>query len=513
MQLPTESNIVVSANRALDETTAMSQTRKVNRNDACPCLSGEKYKKCCLGKVDWETIFRQDLDERPFLSVRGRNLLFAKRVSAILQLNSVREIQGLKDYKSAFTAKAVREIHEVALDVWPKDIDIVAALKKSSGTVSGLYIGDYSPEYLTRAIVRHSIYANKILLVDPFVYPASVRDDFNPILNPEQHRAQTLKNVNLWFSLLPWVEAGLVELIRPPSDFDHRLNWDLMKAEQKKFDEIGELQKASHESVDELRSRHTEKLMNQQLLLGAPDSYIRDMFEKLELGKDGFSVEDFLKSIHEERERDPDFLEPLGPNSEGQLHMLSTGTSYLSAKITAGITGSYLFTDLFVRWREIELDRESQSAENKVWAPFAKALQNASLRYLNNLQLHHALTLRKEGRLEALRSFLLRVWKDASTADPFDSANAVLLAEELGQRVRDAEQEWKKIDDEVLSFSVPVAATGLFAAGPMIAAGHAYFLAAAIAAAGLGPLVNSTRKRGSFPDRFPAAFFMKVDEE
>ena len=494
------------------EIETMSPTRKVNRNDACPCLSGEKYKKCCLGKVDWEAVFREDLDERPYLSVRGRNLMFVKRVLDILQLNSPREIQSLKDYKSAFTPKAVREIHEVALDVWPQNIDIVAALKRSSGTVSGLYIGDYSPDYLTRAIVRHSIYANKILLVDPFIYPASVRDEYNPILNPEPYRAQTLRNVNLWFSLLPWVQAGLVELIRPPSDFDRRLNWTLMTAERKKFDEMEELKKASGESVDELSVRHKQKLMNQQLLLGAPDSYIRHMFEELGLGKDGLSVEDFLKSIHEEREQDPDFLEPMEPNAEGQFHIMSTGTSYLSAKITAGITGSYLFTDLFVRWREIELDRESQSAENQVWAPFAKALQNTSLRYLNNLQLQHALTLRREGRLEALRGFLLRVWKAASTANPFDAANAVLLAEELGQRIRDAEQEWKKIDDEVLKFAAPVAATGLLAAGPLIAAGHGYFLAAAVAAAGLGPLVDSTRKRRTFPDRFPAAFFMRVDE-
>src|SRR5258705_12137920 len=157
----------------------MSRSKKVNRNDACPCLGGEKYKNCCLGKVDWEEIFRQDLDERPYLSVRGRNLLFAKRVFDILQLNSASGIQSLKDYKSAFTAKAVREIHEVVLDVWPQSIDIISALKRSPGSVPGLYIGDYSHEYLTRAIVRHSIYANKILLVDPFIYPASVRDEFN----------------------------------------------------------------------------------------------------------------------------------------------------------------------------------------------------------------------------------------------------------------------------------------------------------------------------------------------
>lgn len=45
----------------------------------------------------------------------------------------------------------------------------------------------------------------------------------SPILNPEQYRVQTLRNVNLWFTLAPWIEAGLVEVIRTPADFNPKL--------------------------------------------------------------------------------------------------------------------------------------------------------------------------------------------------------------------------------------------------------------------------------------------------
>jgi len=458
----------------------MSPRLKIGRNEPCPCLTGEKYKNCCYGKVDWEAIIQKGRDYRPFLSVRGRNLQFVSRIAEALQFGTLGKARSLKDYKAAFTAEAVRKIHEALMDLWPPNIDIVAALRRQPKDVSGLYIGDYGPEYLIRAIVRHSIYANRILLIDPFVYPTSVRDAYNPILNPEQHRAQTLKNVNLWFALLPWIEAGIVALIRPPADFDPRLNWAIMEAQMKKFEENDELKKASKQSLDELRTRHTKKLAHQQLLLGAPDSYLRAKFEELELDKGGLSVEEFLKSIQQEREQDPDFLEPMGPKSEAQLYMMTSGASYPSATMTAGITGSYLFTDLHVKWREIELDRESHSAENKVWAPFAKALQNASLRYLNNLRLEHALTLRKEGRLESLRGFLGKVWKEASTDDQFDSKNAILLAEELTERIRAAEQEWKEIDRDLLKIVGGTALGGLLAAGPLIAAGHAAFLAAAV---------------------------------
>jgi hypothetical protein len=490
----------------------MSRRSKINRNDPCPCLSGKKFKSCCSGKVAWDAIIQRGGDYRDHLSVRGRNLYFAARISDALQLGTLGKARSLKDYKAAFTTDAVRKIHEAIMEVWPPNIDIFEVLKRPAGDVSGLYIGDYSGPYITRGIVRHSIYANKILLVDPFIYPRSVRDEFNPVVNPAQYRGQTLKNVNLWFGLLPWVEAGIVEIIRPPSDFDHRLNWEYMESQQRKFEENAELKKACKESVDELSKRHRETLMYQQLLLGAPDSYLRSQFEELGLGKEGSTADEFLRSIHEEREQDPDFLEPLSPESKSQLFTITTGACYPSATMTANITGSYLFSDLYVQWREIELDRESHSAENKVWAPFAKALQNTPLRYLNSLRLEHALTLRKEGRLESLRGFLRKVWTDACTENPFDSANSLLLSEELAERIRDAEQEWKRIDRDLLKIVGTAAVGGLLAAGPLIAAGHAEFLAAAAFVAGAGPLTHSTLQRRSFPDRFPAAFFMKVQE-
>ena len=107
---------------------------------------------------------------------------------------------------------------------------------------------------------------------------------------------------------------------------------------------------------------------------------------------------DFLQYVQSERERDPDFLEPFGPNLKtGQLHMFTTGASYDIAQLTASLTRSYLVTDLYVKWREIEIDRDSHNVESKVWSPFAKALQESPFRFLNSLQLSHSLKLQEGG--------------------------------------------------------------------------------------------------------------------
>ncbi len=192
--------------------------------------------------------------------------------------------------------------------------------------------------------------------------------------------------------------------------------------------------------------------------------------------------------------------------------MMTTGASYDIAKLTASITKFYLVTDISVRWREIELDRKYSNAENKVWTPFAKAMQDIQLKYLNGLNLEHALILRKEGRLEPFRIFLRRAWKDACDENSFDETNSLLLAEELQEKIQEAEVEWKQIDNDLLKMVGAETITGLLAAGPLISTGHASFLAAAGVAAGVVNLAMSTKRHAEFPDKFPAALFMKLDK-
>ena len=39
---------------ATDETPYVRGTQKVGRNDPCPCGSGKKFKKCCMGKGSYD---------------------------------------------------------------------------------------------------------------------------------------------------------------------------------------------------------------------------------------------------------------------------------------------------------------------------------------------------------------------------------------------------------------------------------------------------------------------------
>lgn len=76
----------------------MKQSHKVSRNANCPCGSGKKFKHCCEGSVDWKGIFRTGADWHPFLTLRGRNLLFVTKLLEVLQLDAPGSIRSAKEY-------------------------------------------------------------------------------------------------------------------------------------------------------------------------------------------------------------------------------------------------------------------------------------------------------------------------------------------------------------------------------------------------------------------------------
>jgi SEC-C motif len=491
----------------------MARRINVNPNDPCPCWSGKKFKRCCRGLVDWEQILRSNQDYRHLMSIRGRNLLFAAAISEALEVDPGAEALSLSTYKKAFTPRAVRKIYEAIVEIWPSDTNVQSLLERTRTDVSGIFIGDYHPSYVSRALVRHSIYANKILLIEPFPHPYIMRDEYNPILNSEQYRAQTLKGVNFYMSVMPWVEAGIVEFVRTPADFNRQLNFDAMRRAQTLGDKP-EIRAALTATVEDLKSRHFKSEALHMLLLGAPDSHIRRMFRKLSLGDSKFTEDDFIDYINSLRDSNPDFLEPMtaGANN-AQLHMIFSGGTYEMASLTAQMAGSYLFTDLQAKWAMIENAWKQNSAETEVWSPFAKAVQNAKLHYLNNLSLGHALKLRTEGRLENLRSFLTRVWEKVRGDEPFNERAAIHLANDLTAAVDEADSEWNQIKKDLVKIVGSSLSAGAISAGPTIAAGHALWLAAAGVVGTASLALWSKFQKKAYLKKHPAAFFMDLRDD
>ncbi len=480
----------------------------IKKTDNCPCLSGKKYKHCCEGTVDWNWIIKEGEDYRNFLSIRGRNLLFFERISEALHLDRK---SGLADYKKAFTARAVQKIHESIMEIWPPNMDIELTLRALRKDVSALYIGDFKTKYIERSLVHHSIYTNKIIIVDPFIYPISVRDEFNPALNPEPYRAQTLENVNFWYALQPWIEAGIVEIVRTPSDFHTKLGKSSLRIQQKKFQGNVELRKAAEKSVEELHAKHVEDKRIKNLIQSAPISFLEQVYKILELDSYDITFENLTANIDKFRTDDPEFLENIRPGKEsGEIQMFSSNANYEIAQLIATITNSYMLTDIYSKWQEIEIDRKSHNATNIEWAPVVKAFQNVRLKRLNNLGLNHALLLRKEDRLSSLRNFFTKLWEHSCSDDISGEISAKTLADELRHEVREAEEEWKQIGIDMWKWFGREVVSGKFASGEFIATSRAEYFPVAVGATatGMSALLAAMGHKEVIHENFPAAFFM-----
>jgi hypothetical protein len=267
-------------------------------------------------------------------------------------------------------------------------------------------------------------------------------------------------------------------------------------------------------TVEDMKNRHYRSQALHRTLLTAPDSYIRRVFRELSYGDAKFTEDDFIDYIHNKRESDPDFLEPLGsgPN-DAQLHMVFSGGTYEMASLAAQMAGSYLFTDLQAKWAIIERDHEHGTAETEVWSPFAKAMQNTKLQYLNNLSLEHALKLRTEGHLESLRSFLTRVWEKVRGEEPFKEQSAIHLANELTAKIDEADAEWSQIKKDLVKIVGTSLSAGAVPAGAAIAAGHALWVAAASVIGTASMALWSGLQKKAYLKKHPAAFFMDLRDD
>jgi len=489
--------------------------KTIGRNNPCPCGSGLKYKKCCLGDVPWDDFYKhKKVNPILYLSARGKNILFLEAIADALQLNSVKQPRSWSEIKRACTPNAVKKIYEAIPEIWIGRRDLLSVYDRESKHVSGLYVGIYEPEIVFRGITRHCLYSDKILLVDPFLDPRFTRPEYNPIENPNRYRASTLRCLYFWFSLTPWIDSGLINFIRTPGDFDIELKHDCMKVERDKFDSNPEIKALLENDAKEQREDATFEEMKQYYFLCHPDEYMVDWFKKTYPDKSEIDIQQFMKYVNKLRDEHTYYVEFSGVGEENaEMLYWTTGTNYEMAKITARLTGAHIITDIPSRWKEMEIDRQDHGVKDSQWAGFAKAFQNLDFKFLNNVPMNFALKLRKKDRLKQMREFFSRVWKICESKDPLSEKNTNLLAAELNHHINESEVEWKKIDQDLIKwFGVEVASA--VAAYPQITSnGGAQFLGAGVAIAGITNLVVSQMKKKSFYNRYPAGFFLSLKKK
>jgi hypothetical protein len=474
---------------------------KLGRNTPCLCGSGRKYKNCCLGKKDWESLIRRP-DFTRHLSLRGKNTFFLNSAATILGLDPTDRQIDWSVLKNRVNPEHVGLIHQLVREVWPDGDDLMRILRES-GSLSGLYSGTYTPETVMQSLSRHGLYSDAILMFDPFMYPGTVRPEYDPIIHPEKYVSHTIKCLYMWFSLAPWMHSGILKMIRSPADYDRTLRWNSLKAEEQRVEKHPELKEMMDKVKEDVDITAGEiGWATEYFLLSYPDDSVAEMLRSGGFPQD--EIDAFMRYRERKKRSHPYYTE----RRENEMLVTTLGECYGMTRRVADVSGAFLLTDNRVRWKMIEIDRREVGVNESAWEPFAAAMQTAQLKYLDDISLEGCLKLRKDGLLERMRSFLRRVWATARSEDGFSAATAEQFAAELDEEVALAEAEWKEIDANLVKWFAGEAAAAL-AAAPSIGLANVGWLAASLSLMGIANVTEAELKRRDLPRRMPGAFFME----
>lgn len=480
---------------------------KIGRNNPCPCQSGLKYKQCCEGKIDWNNILnKRDNSFIRFLSPRGKNLFFIENIAGILELDNIKEFSQEK-FKKAFTSTKVRSIYELIPQIWPDYEDLERVLKIESKSLNSLYIGNYTPNTISNALRRHSIYNEKILFVDPFQDPRNIVPKFNPISHPEMHIENAINAVRIVLSLEDWIKNHFVSFIKTPGDFNPKLELDLMSYEIQKFNEHPEFQK----NISMPEDYNNE--MKEYNFFAQTNEKIRKTAKELNPHMTEKELQEIIDYIEKKRKEHPFYVPLVDRNNKpirSSLLVFSSGTNYEMAKLISSITNSSFITDLPSRWKEIELDHRSLKIEQNNWSSFTKAFQSLDFKFFDNIDLKFALKVRKENKLENIRSFLSRLWRNSANSNKYSNENIIFLKEELEHHFREAESEWKEINIDLVKW-IGTGTLGIGAtAQHLITQGQSYLLVGGLIISGLYTAFVDWTKRHNFRLKYPTSFMLDL---
>ena len=143
-------------------------------------------------------------------SVRRRELEIIEAVDNLLPAPN---IPAWETVKPSFAAEHVEEFQATVKRAWRADITLEQLYTPPSKKVRVLYIADKpSKSIMWRDIARMSLYADEIILLDPFSSPY----DFGTLGDPANHRFETFQNLRFLKKLNSWIRAGIVRLAPDP---------------------------------------------------------------------------------------------------------------------------------------------------------------------------------------------------------------------------------------------------------------------------------------------------------
>ena len=434
-----------------------------------------------------------------------------------LLIRAARDIFGFRrgrtwqEFKRDIADEEIREFFNVHGSMWGPETNWIGIMPKpGDGKLRGLYLGDIRPELILQNLIRFSLYNDQILVVDPFPNARNIKPKYNPIENPGQYKAEMVKLIYFLFQIAPWIETGIVQLIPDPGDIDRSLRWETTDLARARLANISPDQADLDYAHEVGRKELTRFLfaMDEQTILRQVERSGQTLGES---GK-----RQLIEYARQQIREDPLAWErPTGDNFDsGQMSMVRGGTNLETALLISDITGSFPYTNMRSRWRELISARDELGETARAWSPLANTFQSLDFKFLNNVDIGFANRIREDGRLESFRSLLRTIGKQASEISSMSALDSFVRDSKdalIGEHMK-ATAEWDKIQESFLKW----AGGGLTAAATTFMTGHIVPDGAALSVAmlhTLSQLAVRHMRKANFRKSNPMSVFIDLSEK
>ncbi len=339
--------------------------------DWCGCGSGLPFKSCCKSKP---VALRRTWREQ---SIRERNLMLLNGIVRIL------ELEKGKDWVSVrrdMTDEQIKTIYLLYEGLWPRETDLFQLLPKPDGVARAVYTGSIHPKTITEFALGAALYLGELIIEHPFLHAGTVKKEFSPVENPKTYRQEVLKTILFFLQVMPLVEAGLVNLVPDPCNFDLHLRDQMLHMARARATEI-EFRPSMEPRLEEIAKEDAQR---SHLLL--PPDALKAQVRKASPGLSGADLDKVLEGVEHLKERDP--LAVLqkgslaGGKEGGQFSMMKLSPNFEMTMYLAQATGACIVTDSPIRWAEIRmaLARRANSS-NAGLSTLAHSIQEATFAF------------------------------------------------------------------------------------------------------------------------------------
>jgi uncharacterized protein YchJ len=379
--------------------------RDLRPGSACGCGSGERYKDCCKARPE---LLRPTWAEP---SIRQRNMFFQQAVADILGIGKGKD---WVEVRKTLTDEQISRVYSLFAALWASDTDLLQLLPKPDGRARAIYTGPIHPSTIVEFAQALPLYFGEVLIQNPFVHAGGMRKEFSPVENPRAYRQEFLKSTLFFFTMMPFVEAGLINLFPDPCIFDPHLRHQMFGMAEERLSGI---------KLDPEKEPRLKQFMRDDFERGIwalPPDALRNQIRKAMPGLDDAGLDNVVAAIEKRRIADP--LAVLqggsldGGKDGGLLNLFQLSPNFEIVMYLAQATGACIVTDSTMRWEEIlRAIRTRHDKPRTTLAALADGMKRADFSFPSDME--NILTLSGSSKFAAYAGLIREAFRYAKDVD------------------------------------------------------------------------------------------------